>query len=103
MKAETIRQSVFNSLNDNPSTRKDDYVLLADVIRKQENRYLSDTEKQAIIDILLNWRKYELPNFSTVIRERRYLQIQFPYLIDKNIRAVRLEEEQRYHDTYKSD
>lgn len=103
MKAETIRKSVFNSLNDNPSTRKDDYVLLADVIRKQENRYLNDTEKQAIIEILLNWRKYELPNFNTVIRERRYLQTKFPYLIDETISAVRSDEKKRYHDTYKSD
>ena len=103
MKTETIRKSVFNSLNDNPSTRKDDYVLLADVIRKQENRYLNDTEKQAIIEILLNWRKYELPNFNTVIRERRYLQTKFPYLIDETISAVRSDEKKRYHDTYKSD
>lgn len=103
MRAETIRKSVFDSLNDNPNTRKDDYVLLADVVEKQENPHLSIEEKQRIIDSLLNWRKYELPNFNTVIRERRYLQTKFPYLIDKTISAVRSDEEKRYHDTYKSD
>lgn len=101
MKKQTIKSLVFEVLNGNKTARKDDYVLIAEIIKKQNNEHLSPKEMQAIIKALTNWHVYGLPNIHTVFRERRFLQVKHPYLIDAEASAERKAEETYYHNTYK--
>lgn len=102
MSKETIKQHVYDALNDNIRTREDDYVLIAEIIKKQNNEHLTPQEMQIIIDVFYNWRQYKMPNINTIIRQRRYLQTTHPHLINEKASTVRMDEERYYHDTYKN-
>ena len=101
MKKETVRKMVYDVLNEDESTRKDDYVLIAGVIKKQKNERLSPKEMQIIVNVFKNWHYYNLPNIHSIFRERRYLQVKHPHLMDETTQKEREAEETYYHDTYK--
>ena len=99
---ETIKNCVYEILNNEPLTREDDNVLIAEILKKQNRDNLTQKEKQILINIFLNWRKLKLPNRNSIIRVRRFLQVKHPHLINERAHSYRKCEEEEYYKTYKN-
>lgn len=95
----TIKQTVKYLLTTNAETRKDDYTLFAEFIRQNVKRYPLDKELQTFCDVLSNHKEHGLPNFTSIIRARRLLQVENPNLIDATTKAQRTKKESKFKES----
>lgn len=92
-----IKKVVYDILANDKESRCDDMYLLARVI---ETVCEMKPHTDLLIHQLEQWRFEGLPNFNTVIRARRKLQVEFPELIDEETAKRRAEEEAKYFAEY---
>ena len=90
-----ITSTVKEVLEENVTTRGDDFILILEVYKKIR----PNLEGVPFNDVLRYHYRYDLPSFSSVVRARRKLQVMYPELEpDKKIKDIRQAEEQKYRD-----
>ena len=89
-KIQKVQPLVYEALENNPETRKDDFLLIYEVIKHFVPSELS------IKDALINHVALGLPSFASIIRIRRILQSKYPHLVDNAAQLVRSEEESEF-------
>lgn len=70
-----IRDMVKTILTDEPKTRDDDFLLIAEVYRKYY-----DISSMDFLSVLDNHKELGLPSFESIRRSRQWLQAKFPLL-----------------------
>ena len=97
MQRKNIRRAVYEVLRTDEQSRRNDMYLTARVIEKLcgINRFTKPLIKR--LDL---WQYYGLPNYATIIRERRQIQVNHPELIDRETAEIRAEEEAEYRAEY---
>ena len=89
-----IESVVHIILKEEPSTRKDDYLLYRAVC----SRICPQAGAVPLSTALTNHKAMGLPSWETVSRCRRKVQERHPELKDKRTERIRAEEEQAYVD-----
>ena len=90
MRVNNVQPLVFAALVDKPETRKDDFLLILEVMR----HYV--TTDMSLCEVLKHHVELGLPSFASIIRIRRILQAKYPDLVDKPAAEVRAEEEKEF-------
>lgn len=85
-----VQPLVLEALETNPATRKDDFILILEVLK----HYIPT-------DFNLEWClknhvKLGLPSFASIIRIRRLLQVKYPHLVDATAQSVRDKEQEEF-------
>lgn len=97
----SLKNDILFILSAMPETRKDDNKLFAEVIKLRMARYGKDDKKMLnVAEVFSNAHKYSLPCYTTLIRERRELQIMFPVLQDEATTDRRAEAEADFRERY---
>ena len=92
-KLHTIEKFVLQALEEQPETRKDDFLLMLAVCEKTEADIIGTTFKEAMI----HHKLFKIPNWKSVERARRKIQAQRPDLVDaKTAEKRRKEEEENF-------
>ena len=95
MRIGNLKPLVENILRYNSATRKDDFLLINEVVKsliKADNITLSWLSK---------WHKQNgIPSFESITRCRRAVQTEFPELKDIEMSEIRAEEEQKYKEEF---
>lgn len=90
-----IVSTVKEVLEVKPETRGDDFLLIVEVY----NRLRPNLEGLSFNYVLRNHKMYNLPSFSSIVRARRKLQVDYPELeAEDRIKVIRELEEQKYRD-----
>lgn len=92
-----IHKTVYDILVNDKKSRCNDMYLLARVIEAVSEK----KPHKLIIKQLERWNYDGLPNFNTVIRARRYIQVQHPELINTKTAEVRAKQEKKYRAKYR--
>lgn len=85
-----VQPLVYAALKNTPETRADDYLLVLEVYK----HFIS--VEMSIKTVLEQHIELGLPSFASIVRIRRKLQAQYPELINKPAKKMRLSEEQKY-------
>ena len=90
-----IVSTVKEVLEANKEARGDDFILIADVYKK----VVPNLAGIPLDFALRNHKRYNLPSFSSIVRARRKLQVEYPELeAEERIKVIRELEEQKYKD-----
>ena len=85
-----VQPLVFAALVDKPETRKDDFLLILEVLK---NFVTADMRLETV---LKHHVELGVPSFASIIRIRRILQRKYPELVDIVAQAVRENEEKEF-------
>lgn len=85
-----VQPLVYAALVDNPETRKDDFLLIYEVLK---NFVSSDMR---LNEVLKHHVELGIPSFASIIRIRRMLQAKYPELVDIVAQTVREKEEEEF-------
>lgn len=85
-------------LTEVPLARVDDTVLYSEAIRRLNN--ISDSNIDITADTLTNRKKYRIPNYGTIIRQRLDVQKERPDLVDRRTAERRSQLEKEYRRRY---
>lgn len=92
----SLENIVYTVLLKNKQTRKDDFILVLEVIRE----YCPSLIEMKIKDIMLEHKELGLPSFESITRARRKVQKGHPELIDKDAKKIRKELQKEYKNYY---
>ncbi len=92
----SLENIVYTVLLKNKQTRKDDFILVLEVIRE----YCPSLIEMKIKDIMLEHKELGLPSFESITRARRKVQKEHPELIDKDAKKIRKELQKEYKNYY---
>lgn len=92
------KMQVKNILTEDVKSRCSDKLLYADFIERSEVDGLTSDEKRQLVQLI---RKGKLPNYSTVMRSRQYIQASEPELSDSLTARQRKELEEIYRKEFK--
>ena len=92
MKLNKLKDIVINILREIPETRKSDFRLYAEVLRKLD----FDLTNTTLHMFLYTASYYDAPPFESVSRARRLAQKLYPELKDKKVAEFRAEKEQEF-------
>lgn len=87
---QNVQPLVLEALENNPVTRKDDFILILEVLK---NFVTADMSLEAV---LKHHVKLGVPSFASIIRIRRILQTKYPHLVDEAAQDVRTQEEKEF-------
>lgn len=91
-KLHTMEKVVLKVLEEQPETRKDDYLLMLAVCEETEADIIGNTFK----DAMLHHKMLKIPNWETVTRCRRKIQEKRPDLVSPKTARKRRKEEEKY-------
>lgn len=89
-KIQKVQPLVYAALVDNPNTRKDDFLLILEVLKN------FITTDMRLNEVLKHHVELGIPSFASIIRIRRILQAKHPELVDLPAQAVREQEEKEF-------
>ncbi|MBQ9607829.1 MAG: hypothetical protein IJV15_00120 [Lachnospiraceae bacterium] len=92
----SLENIVYTVLLKNKQTRKDDFILVLEVIRE----YCPSLIEMKIKDIMLEHKELGLPSFESITRARRKVQKEHTELIDKDAKKIRKELQKEYKNYY---
>lgn len=92
-KIQNVQPLVLEALENKPETRKDDFILILEVLK---NFVASDMTLESVFK---HHVKLGVPSFASIVRIRRILQSKYPHLVDAAAQEVR-EHEQEEFKTY---
>lgn len=98
MKIKQFEKLVFECLEENETTRKDDFILYLEVLQKLG----VDIYKKSICHFLLLAKISKMPPFETISRCRRRLQKKHPELKDEETAKARMELVEEYKNYNKN-
>lgn len=87
-----VKNLVYKALVDKPSTRSDDFLLILEVL----SNYC--TEELTLKSVMENHKQLGIPSFASIIRMRRFIQVENPNLVDEKAKAIRETEEGEYYE-----
>lgn len=96
MKRGKVKELVLQTLKENEKTRKDDFLLVYEVILKITNKEFI-TFKELSIDHVY----FGIPSYGSITRARRNLQKKYPELKDKKTAEIREIEELKYYEEFR--
>ena len=86
MKLRMLEPIVYDILLNDPQTRKDDYLLIEQVIDR-----IIPTQDLSFKNVMINHKELGLPSLESITRCRRKLQAGNPDLVDNETQAYREE------------
>ena len=86
MKLRMLEPIVYEILKNQPETRKDDYLLIEQVIDR-----IIPTQDLSFKNVMTNHKELGLPSLESITRCRRKLQAGNPDLVDEETQAYREE------------
>ena len=92
----TLENVVYTVLYKNELTRKDDFILVLEVIRE----YCPSLIEMKVKDIMVEHKELGLPSFESITRARRKIQKEHPELVDKDAEKTRKELQKKYKKYY---
>lgn len=87
-----VKNLVYKALVDKPSTRSDDFLLILEVL----SNYC--TEELTLKSVMENHKELGIPSFASIIRMRRFIQVEQPELVDEKASEIRANEESEYYE-----
>ena len=87
-----VQPLVYAALVDKPETRKDDFLLILEVLKNFV------TSEMNLETVLKHHVELGIPSFASIIRIRRKLQEQHPELVDPAAAAVREKEQEEFKE-----
>lgn len=87
-----VQPLVYAALVDNPETRKDDFILILEVLKNFV------TTEMNLETVLKHHVELGIPSFASIIRIRRILQSKHPELVDEAAANVREAEETEFRE-----
>lgn len=87
-----VQPLVYAALVNNPKTRKDDFLLILEVLK---HYVTTNIEMEAV---LTYHKELGVPSFASIIRIRRKLQEQHPELEDAEAKEIRSKEEEEFRN-----
>lgn len=91
-----VQPLVYAALVDKPETRKDDFILILEVLK---NFVTTDINLETV---LKHHVELGIPSFASIIRIRRKIQEQHPALEDPAATAVREQEQEEFKNYARS-
>lgn len=85
-----VQPLVYEALVNNPAARKDDFILILEVLKNFV------TTEMSLEEVLKQHVELGVPSFASIIRIRRKLQVLHPELIDDQAAKLRKEEQKEY-------
>ena len=92
----TLENVVYKVLLNNKKARKDDFILILEVIRE----YCPVLLEYKFEIVFLEHKELGLPSFESITRARRNLQKMYPILLDNETKKKREELEKEYKNYY---
>ncbi len=92
----TLENVVYKVLLNNKKARKDDFILILEVIRE----YCPVLLEYKFEIVFLEHKELGLPSFESITRARRKLQKLYPFLLDNETKKKREELEKEYKNYY---
>ena len=92
-----VQPLVYSALVDNPETRKDDFILILEVLKNFV------TPEMRLETVLEHHTELGIPSFASILRTRRKLQRKYPELEDAKATKMRAEAEKDYKAYAKSE
>ena len=92
----TLENVVYKVLLNNKKARKDDFILILEVIRE----YCPVLLEYKFEIVFLEHKELGLPSFESITRARRNLQKLYPFLLDNETKKKREELEKEYKNYY---
>ncbi len=89
-KIQKVQPLVLEALENNPDARKDDFILVYEVLKNFV------TGEMPLSAICKHHVELGIPSFASIIRIRRKLQKCYPHLVDAAAQAVRSEEQEEF-------
>jgi hypothetical protein len=89
-KIQKVQPLVLEALENKPETRKDDFLLVYEVLKNFV------TGEMPLSAICKHHVELGLPSFASIIRIRRILQTKYPHLADAAAQAVRSVEQEEF-------
>lgn len=93
-----VKGIVKQILIENKKTRKDDFVLIYEVINKITGGY---AKLMMLSDVANLHIKYGIPSFESITRARRNVQKEMPELKEKKMAEIRANEEKEFMEEYR--
>lgn len=87
-----VQPLVLEALENNPATRKDDFILILEVLK---NFVTADISLETV---LKHHVALGVPSFASIIRIRRILQTKHPHLVDAAAANVRAQEQEEFKE-----
>lgn len=91
-----LENIVYTVLLKNKQARKDDFILILEVIRE----YCPVLLEYKFEIVFLEHKELGLPSFESITRARRKLQKLYPFLLDNETKKKREEIEKEYKNYY---
>lgn len=85
-----VEPLVYAALVDKPKTRKDDFLLIYEVLKNFV------TADMRLSEVLEHHVELGIPSFASIIRIRRKLQEKYPELVDVVAQTVREQEKEEF-------
>lgn len=92
----SLENVVYTVLVKNKECRKDDFILVLEVIRE----YCPPLVDMKIKDVFLEHKEFGLPSFESITRARRKIQKLHPELVDYYTKKSRNQLEKEYKTYY---
>lgn len=92
----TLENVVYTVLSRSKESRKDDFILVLEVIRE----YCPPLIDMKIKDILMEHKELGLPSFESITRARRKVQKEYPELIDYDTKKRREQLKKEFKNYY---
>ena len=92
MRASKVQPLVLEALERNPAARKDDFILILEVLK---NFVTAELPLEAVFKYHV---QIGLPSFASIVRIRRKLQEKHPHLVDATAQKVRSDEQKEFKD-----
>lgn len=92
-----MKEIVKRVLIENTEARKDDFVLIYEVV----NHITGVAKFMMLKDIALSHTEYGIPSFESITRARRQVQKEMPELKDANTVSIRKQEEKEFREEYR--
>ena len=93
-----MKEIVKQILIENENTRKDDFVLIYEVINKITGGYAN---RMMLSDVANFHVRYGIPSFESITRARRNVQKEMPELKEKKMAEIRANEEKEFREEYR--
>ena len=85
-----VQPLVLEALENNPATRKDDFILILEVLK---NFVTADIQLETV---LKHHVALGVPSLASIVRIRRILQSKYPHLVDEAAQEVRDKEKAEF-------
>ncbi len=98
---DTLKSRINEALHEVPLTRTNDNILFGEIVKRRIPLFPEyETELSTVAEVFTNSKKYGLPSYTTLIRERREIQKKNPEVVDDLTATKRADLEVDFRNEY---